>query len=58
MAALYGFAYARRALDYLEKAVPAKVRGQIKRRIENACRRPTQLSAVPTTNKRVGFVVL
>ena len=34
MSALYGFAYSESALKYLESAVPAKFRGQIKRKIE------------------------
>ena len=33
VAALYGFAYADAALGFLETVVPAKIRGQIKRKI-------------------------
>ena len=41
MAALYGFAYAEPALEYLERMVPRKIRGQIKRRIEALAANPT-----------------
>ena len=41
MAALYGFAYTEDALNYLETVVPAKIRGQIKRRIEALASNPT-----------------
>lgn len=34
MSALYGFAFTEAALTFLEKVVTAKVRGQIKRKIE------------------------
>ena len=41
MAALYGFAFFEGALEYLEKSVPVKIRGQIKRRIEALAADPT-----------------
>lgn len=41
MASLYGFAYSEDALKYLETKVPAKIRGQIKRRIEALAAKPT-----------------
>ena len=41
MTALYGFAYTEAALKYLETAVPVKIRGQIKRRIESLASNPT-----------------
>lgn len=41
MASLYGFAYTEAALKYLETKVPAKIRGQIKRRIEALAANPT-----------------
>lgn len=34
MSALYGLAYAEAALAFLEKSVPPKIRGQIRRKIE------------------------
>lgn len=34
MSSLYGFAYTEEALKYLETKIPAKIRGQVKRRIE------------------------
>jgi mRNA interferase RelE/StbE len=37
---LYGFAFSESALKYLETSVPAKVRGQIKRRIEALAENP------------------
>jgi mRNA-degrading endonuclease RelE of RelBE toxin-antitoxin system len=40
MPALYGFAYTEAALKYLETAVPVKIRGQIKRRIEALAANP------------------
>jgi len=40
MASLYGFAYSDDALNYLETKVPAKIRGQIKRRIEALAANP------------------
>lgn len=40
MGTLYGFAFAKPALKYLETTVPAKVRGQIKRRIEKLAAMP------------------
>jgi mRNA interferase RelE/StbE len=40
MASLYGFAYSKDALKYLETMVPAKIRGQIKRRIEALAAKP------------------
>ena len=41
MTALYGFAYTEAALKYLETAVPVKIRGQIKRRIESLASNPS-----------------
>jgi mRNA-degrading endonuclease RelE of RelBE toxin-antitoxin system len=41
MASLYGFAYTEVALKYLETKIPAKIRGQIKRRIEALVADPT-----------------
>ena len=41
MGLLYGFAFAESALRYLEETVPAKIRGQIKRRIEKLAATPT-----------------
>jgi mRNA interferase RelE/StbE len=41
MATLYGFAYTKPALRYLESTVPTRVRGQIKRRIEKLAANPT-----------------
>jgi mRNA interferase RelE/StbE len=41
MAALYGLGYTEGALEFLEKAVPVKIRGQIKRRIEALAADPT-----------------
>lgn len=43
MPALYGFAYSEAALEYLEKSVPQKIRGQIKRRIEALAADPNPL---------------
>lgn len=40
MRSLYGFAYTEAALSYLQKVVPAKMRGPIKRRIEALARDP------------------
>lgn len=40
MASLYGFAFTEAALEYLESTVPAKIRGQIKRRIEKLAANP------------------
>jgi mRNA interferase RelE/StbE len=40
MSALYGFAFTDAALKYLEKVVSAKVRGQIKRKIEKLAADP------------------
>jgi mRNA-degrading endonuclease RelE of RelBE toxin-antitoxin system len=40
VASLYGFAYTETALRYLESTVPAKIRGQIKRRIEALAANP------------------
>lgn len=51
MASLYGFAYSDAALKYLETKVPAKVRGQIKRRIEALAANPTP----PGCKKLVGI---
>lgn len=41
MGSLYGFAYAESALKFLETIVPAKIRGQIRRRIEALAANPT-----------------
>lgn len=41
MPSLYGFAFTESALSYLEATVPAKIRGQIKRRIERLAENPT-----------------
>lgn len=41
MPSLYGFAYTEAALKYLETKAPAKIRGQIKRRIEALAANPT-----------------
>jgi len=41
MASLYGFAFTEAALKYLETTIPAKIRGQIKRRIEALAADPT-----------------
>ena len=41
MASLYGFAYTEAALKFLEKTIPTKIRGQIKRRIEALAKNPT-----------------
>ena len=41
MGSLYGFAFAEAALKYLETKVPAKIGGQIKRRIETLAAGPT-----------------
>ena len=43
MSRLYGFAFSESALEYLEKNVPTKIRGQIKRRIEKLAADPTPL---------------
>lgn len=40
MSALYGFAYTEAALRFLEKAVPPKIGGQIKRKIEALAANP------------------
>ena len=40
MASLYGFAYTEAALEHLEKKVPQKIRGQIKRRIAALAENP------------------
>jgi mRNA interferase RelE/StbE len=40
MAALYGFVYTETALKFLEGAVPHKLRGQIKRKIETLAASP------------------
>ncbi|MDQ6867399.1 MAG: type II toxin-antitoxin system RelE/ParE family toxin [Pseudomonadota bacterium] len=50
MASLYGFAYTESALKFLETIVPAKIRGQIKRRIEALAANPTP----PGCKKLVG----
>jgi len=52
MASLYGFAYTEAALAYLEKSVPAKIRGQIKKRIEALAANPTP----PGSKKLCGVV--
>ncbi len=41
MAMLYGFAFRDSALDFLNAQVPAKIRTQIKRRIEMLAANPT-----------------
>lgn len=41
MGALYGFVYTETALKFLEKEVPAKLRGQIKRKIETLAAEPS-----------------
>jgi mRNA interferase RelE/StbE len=41
MPALYGFAYSEAALKFLETTVPAKIGGQIKRRIDALASNPT-----------------
>jgi mRNA-degrading endonuclease RelE of RelBE toxin-antitoxin system len=45
MSSLYGFAFTEAALKYLETQVPAKIRGQIKRRIEALAATPVPLGA-------------
>lgn len=40
MASLCGFAFSEAALRYLEKTVPTKLRGRIKRRIEKLAANP------------------
>lgn len=52
MAALYGFAYTEAALKSLEGITPAKIRGQIKRRIESLASNPT-----PPGSKKVRGVM-
>ena len=52
MAALYGFAYTEPALAYLETVIPAKIRGQIKRRIEALAASP----APPGSKKLQGIM--
>lgn len=52
MASLYGFAYSEAALKYLETTVPAKIRGQIKRRIEALAANPTP----PGCKKLIGVM--
>ena len=52
MASLYGFAYTEAAIAYLESAIPAKIRGQIKRRIEALAANPTP----PGCKKLVGVM--
>ena len=39
---LYGFAYSESALKYLETTIPAKIRAQIKKRIDKLAANPTQ----------------
>ena len=41
MPALYGFAYADAALKYLETVPPAKIRGQIRRKVGTLANNPT-----------------
>ena len=48
MSVLYGFAYSEPAFRFLERGVPAKVRSQIKRRIERLAAYPT-----PTGSKKL-----
>ena len=52
MSALYGFAFSEAALEFLETVVPAKIRGQIKRRIEALAANPT-----PPGSKKVRGVM-
>ena len=52
MSALYGFAFTEAALKYLETVVPAKINGQIKRRIEALAANPTP----PRAKKLVGVM--
>jgi mRNA interferase RelE/StbE len=41
MPAIYGYAYSEAALRYLERTCPAKVRAQIKQRVEALASNPT-----------------
>ena len=50
MSSLYGFAYTEAALKYLERTVPTKIRGQIRRRIEALAANPTP----PGAKKLIG----
>lgn len=50
MPSLYGFAYSQTALRFLESNVPAKIRSQMKRRIERLAADPTP----PGCKKLVG----
>lgn len=51
-AGLCGFAFSEDALKYLEKDVPQKIRGQIKRRIETLAANPTP----PGSKKMMGVM--
>jgi mRNA-degrading endonuclease RelE of RelBE toxin-antitoxin system len=50
VASLYGFAFSEAALRYLEREVPTKIRGQIKRRIEKLAANPSP----PGSKKLIG----
>jgi mRNA interferase RelE/StbE len=52
MPTLYGFAYTESALHFLEVTVSAKVRGQIKRRVERLAANPTP----PGCKKLIGIM--
>ena len=52
MASLYGFSYAESALTFLETKVPAKIRGQMKRRIELLAANP-----IPPGSKKLHGVM-
>lgn len=52
MGSLYGFAFTEEALKYLETQIPAKIRGQVKRRIEALAATPTP----PGSKKLVGVM--
>jgi mRNA interferase RelE/StbE len=48
MSALYGFAYSEAALVFLEKGVPPKISGQIRRKIEALA-----ANAIPPGSKKL-----
>lgn len=52
MTSLYGFAFTEEALKYLENKIPAKIRGQVKRRIETLAANPLP----PGSKKLVGVM--
>lgn len=52
MSSLYGFAYSESALKFLDSHVPAKLRAQIKRRIEALAANPTP----PGSKKLIGVM--